>query len=133
MPEKEIGMFLNISENSWHRRRDRKRKLGPCKIKGKSYLKREVSQKDTYLQKKKPEYPSKHPDPPLCIMLKVFWSLQSSRLCRLQDTIKSPELLHLRQDISGSRKIAPDPGLLSGNRSSPGFRVWLQPEWNPGQ
>ncbi|KAF2530832.1 hypothetical protein F2Q70_00029201 [Brassica cretica] len=30
------------------------------------------------------------------------------------------------------KKIAPHPGLLSGSRSSPGFRVWLRPEWNPG-
>ncbi|KAF3589257.1 hypothetical protein F2Q69_00030621 [Brassica cretica] len=34
---------------------------------------------------------------------------QSSMLHHLQDAIRSPELLHLRQEISGS--IKPDPGL----------------------
>ncbi|KAF3587952.1 hypothetical protein F2Q69_00028860 [Brassica cretica] len=43
---------------------------------------------------------------------------QSSRLHRLQDTFRSPALLHLRQEISGS--IAPDPGysLSSMTKSS---------------
>ncbi|KAH0922632.1 LOW QUALITY PROTEIN: hypothetical protein HID58_022650 [Brassica napus] len=51
----------------------------------------------------------------------IFGNNQGSRLRRLQDAIKSPELLHLRQDIRSSRKIAPNPGVLSGNRSSPGL------------
>ncbi|KAF2579400.1 hypothetical protein F2Q70_00012058 [Brassica cretica] len=76
------------------------------------------------------------PDLLLCVMLKysglLFGNHQSSRLRHLQDTVKSPELLHLQQDISCSGKIAPDTGLLSGNRSSPGFRVWLLPERNLG-
>ncbi|KAF2546452.1 hypothetical protein F2Q70_00021556 [Brassica cretica] len=41
---------------------------------------------------------------------------QSSRLHRLQDAFRSPALLHLRQEISGS--IAPDPGLDSMTKSS---------------
>ncbi|KAF3594368.1 hypothetical protein DY000_02021506 [Brassica cretica] len=43
-----------------------------------------------------------------------FENHQSSRLCRLQDTVRSPELLHRRQDISGSRKIVPDPVCYQG-------------------
>ncbi|KAF3538182.1 hypothetical protein F2Q69_00022571 [Brassica cretica] len=81
---------------SVRRRRDQQRKIGPCKIKGKSSLKREVSQKDTYLQKKKLEYPSEHPDLPLRIKHSglLFINRQSSRLHRLQDATRSPELLH---------------------------------------
>ncbi|KAF3504110.1 hypothetical protein F2Q69_00042165 [Brassica cretica] len=49
------------------------------------------------------QFPRVKPSEPL------FRKHQSSRLRHLQDAIISPELLHLRQKVSGS--IAVDPGL----------------------
>ncbi|KAF3593469.1 hypothetical protein DY000_02021391 [Brassica cretica] len=47
-------------------------------------------------------HPLKHPEPPTKLAPGLFFgNHQSSRLCRLQDTVRSPELLHLRQEISG--------------------------------
>ncbi|KAF2590117.1 hypothetical protein F2Q70_00038572 [Brassica cretica] len=52
----------------------------------------------------------------------LFGNNQSSRLYHLQDAIRSPELLHLRQEIGGS--IAPDPGLDTG--------LWVPARRHPG-
>ncbi|KAF3499234.1 hypothetical protein F2Q69_00043174 [Brassica cretica] len=46
----------------------------------------------------------------MCLRIKpsglLFGNNQSSRLRRLQDAIRSPKLLHLRLDISGSKNSA---------------------------
>ena len=58
------------------------------------------------------------PDLLLRIMLKcsglLFGNHQSSRLCHLQDTVRSPELLHLRQEISGSKRWRQTPVCCQG-------------------
>ncbi|KAF3542760.1 hypothetical protein DY000_02007262 [Brassica cretica] len=61
----------------------------------------------------------------------------SSEITRAQAPPSPKHRQKPRASLSSTRnqrfkKIASDPGLLSGNRSSPGFRVWLRPERNPG-
>ena len=119
-PEKKTRMFPNIAENPWHKLPALKEETRSSQEKGKSSLKREVSQKDkkdTYLLKEKStsiSFEASRTFKKTLASLRIslytsrssllFGNHQSSRLRHLRGTTKSPELFHLQQEISSSRR-----------------------------
>ncbi|KAF2588042.1 hypothetical protein F2Q70_00038801 [Brassica cretica] len=115
--EKETRMFPNIPESPWHERQALKKETRSLQEKGKSSLKKgsfgkkyvppkeestRVSFEASGISDKVSHQP---PDPPLRIMLKCsglfFGNHRSSSIRHLRSIAKSPELLHLQQEISG--------------------------------